>query len=184
MGSNLRYIVHKDYYKWLSYKSEPIHDDKLDCFSDDDNSTMHMTHPNQTNARRIVMTLMSLGKEKIINEFRRHFELADYFREIISKDRSFELCKTKNQLNMVLFRLKGKSNEENAEFIDNILSWNKIFLVLSTVHDITFLRLSVGTFTHTRKDVKDTAEHIIKIAHQMRDKKHILRRRNCTRIEY
>ena len=83
---------------------------------------MHMTHPTQTNARRIVMTLMSLGKERIINEFRRHFELADYFREIISKEENFELLKTKHSLNMVLFRLKGKSNEETAELLDSVVS--------------------------------------------------------------
>ena len=81
-----------------------------------------MTHPTQTNARRIVMTLMSLGKERIINEFRRHFALADYFREIMSKEKNFELLKTKNSLNMVLFRLKDKSNDETADLLDTIVS--------------------------------------------------------------
>ena len=145
---------------------------------------MHMTHPTQTNARRIVMTLMSLGKERIINEFRRHFALADYFREIISKEENFELLKTKHSLNMVLFRLKGKSNEETADLLDSVVSSDKIFLVLSTVHDITFIRLSVGTFTHTKKDIKDTAEHIINVANQMKRNRNILRRKNCVRVAY
>ena len=86
-----------------------------------------MTHPTQTNVRRIIITLMSLGKKCIINEFRRHFELADYFREIISKDNSFELLQPKNKLNMVLFKLKGQSNEETADFLSNIVSMDKIF---------------------------------------------------------
>ena len=184
MGSNLCYVAHKDYYKWLSYKTEPVRDTNLTWFSADDNSTMHMTHPTQTNARRIVMTLMSLGKERIINEFRRHFALADYFREIISKEEDFELLKTKHSLNMVLFRLKGKSNEETAELLDSVVSWDKIFLVLSTVHDITFIRLSVGTFTHTKKDIKDTAEHIINVANQMKRNKYLLKRKTCVRVNY
>ena len=59
MGSNFCYVAHKDYCKWLSYKTEPMHDANQTLFSEDDSSNMHITHPNQNNARRIVMTLMS-----------------------------------------------------------------------------------------------------------------------------
>ena len=184
MGSNFCYVAHKDYCKWLTYKTEPMHDTNLTSFSADDNSNMHITNPNQNNARRIVMTLMSWGKEGIINEFRRHFALADYFRELMSEEKNFELLKTKNSLNMVLFRLKDKSNDETADLLDTIISWDKIFLVLSTVHDITFIRFSVGTFNHTKKDIEYAAKHIINVANQMKRNKYILKRKNCVTVTY
>ena len=165
MGSNLCYISHKDYNKWLSYGSEPTMDGPT-RFSVDDNSTLHTTCVTQTNARRIVTTLLSLGKKKIIKEFRRHFELADYFRELISRERMFELVKTKNKLNLVMFRLRGRSNEENADFLDKVVASGKIFLVLSTVHDITFLRMSIGTMTTTKSSIREAAEHIINTANE------------------
>ena len=40
----------------------------------------------------------------------------------MSKEKNFELLKTKNSLNMVLFRLKDKSNDETADLLDTIVS--------------------------------------------------------------
>ena len=164
MGSNLFYCVHKNYKKWLCYGSEPTLDGPT-RFSIDDNSTMHMTWVTQTNARRIVTTLLSLGKKKIIKEFRRHFKLADYFRELISRERIFELIQTKNRLNLVMFRLRGRNNQENAEFLDKVMDSGRIFLVLSTVHDITFLRMSIGTMTTTKDSIREAADHIISVGY-------------------
>ena len=115
MGSSFCFVKHKDYNKWIVYNSGPTIDGAT-RFLIDDNSTKHMTYPIQTNVRRVLMTLLSLGKDKIINEFRRHFELADHFRELILKEDIFELVETKNKLTTVLFRLKTRSNKENSDY--------------------------------------------------------------------
>ena len=165
IGSSFCFVKHKDYNKWLTYGSEPTIDG-TNRFSIDDNSTKHITHPTQTNARRVLMTLLSLGKDKIISEFRRHFELADHFRELISKEDIFELLETKNKLNAVFFRLKGKSNEDNAKFTDMVVNAGKIFIVISSVHDITFIRMCIGTFMNDKESLNQATELIIKTGHE------------------
>ena len=104
--------------------------------------------------------LLSLGKKGIIANFTRHFELADYLRELMASDKRFELLETKNKFPLVLFRLKGLTNEQNDQYLDEVMKSNKIYLVMSLVHDIAFLRIYVGTYTHEEHHIKSTFEHL------------------------
>ena len=182
LATNFYYTKHSEFSQWVSYESKPSKDSPdLSIF---DNASKRITRPTQSNIIRIAMFLLSCGREGLVGEFRRHFALADYFRELLSREESIELLETRHKLNTVLFRLKGRDNEFNAGFLDRIMESREIFLILSTVHDITFLRLSVGTFTHTRKDIEKVADHIIKIARQVKNKKKLLKRMDCARITH
>ena len=74
--------------------------------------------------------------------------------------------KPNNKLNTVLFRLRGRSNEDNSKYTDKLVRAGKIFLVVSTVHDITFLRMSIGTYMNNKESLNEAIDLIIKTGHE------------------
>ena len=158
MGTSFFWTKHTDYNKYMTYKSDPTEDKKE--FSLEDRSCFNLTPNNNNRSLRVMTVLLSLGKKGIIENFRKHFELADYFRELILSDDRFELLEVKNKFPWVLFRLKGLTNEQNDNYYDEVMKSNKIYLVMSIVHNIAFLRLSVGTYTQEEYHIKEAFEHL------------------------
>ena len=118
-----------------------------------------MTPPSKNRAVRTMIHLLAMGKEGIINAFRKHFTLADYFRELMKEDERFEILETINKFPLVMFRLKGLTNDQNNDYLTLVMEKNKIFIVSSVVHEVMFLRMNIGTFTHEERHIKEAFIH-------------------------
>jgi aromatic-L-amino-acid/L-tryptophan decarboxylase len=158
MGTSFSWIKHKDYNKWLWYKSYP--NDTCDETAMNLRSSVFMTPPVKNRSLRAMIHLLSMGKNGIIDAFRFHFELADYFRELILEDERFEMLETVNKFSLVLFKLKEWDNTQNEEYLNLVMKSNKIFLVSGEVYKKIFLRMSIGTFTQDKPHIKTAFEHL------------------------
>ena len=141
MATNFYYTKHSEFNEWVSYHSESSKDSSE--MSVTDNSSRRVTRPTQANIIRIAIFLLSCGKEGITNEFRRHFDLANNFREMIGREEIFELLETKNKFNTVLFRLKGYDNEHNANLINHITESKKLAVSYFFIH---FIAIKIFSF--------------------------------------
>ena len=164
MGTNFTWVKHKDFPKWLTYNSDPSEDGE--DYSIKDRSSYFISPPCSNRALRTMIHLLSLGKKQIVENFKYHFTLADYFRELMQKDDRFEILQTKNNFPLVMFRLKGLDNAKNSEYLQLIMKSRKIFMVSSEVHGVMFLRMSIGTYTQEEKHIKDAFDHIQQCAEE------------------
>jgi len=156
MGTSFLWIKDHKYPEWISYNSEQSEEEG----GITSRSSFFMTPPSKIRAVRTMIHLLSIGKKGIIEAFRKHFTLADHFRNLVLEDDRFELLDTKYKFPLVLFKLKGLTNEQNNEYLKLVMKENKIFMVSSIVHEVMFLRLSVGTFTHEQSHIEETYQYL------------------------
>lgn len=156
-GTSFFWTKHSDFHKLLTYKSDPTEDG--DRYSLEDRSSFHLTPPSSNRALRAVTMLLSLGKKGVVEMFRMHFDLADYFRDLMKTDDRFEVLETKNNLPIVPFRLKGLSNEQQYEYYNTVMKSNKIYIGMSIVHNIAFIRMRTGSHTHDESHIREVFEH-------------------------
>lgn len=147
MGTSFMWIKHQDYPKYMSYNSEPGGNTSTSSAADSDESLtasdqsplepyrsdVFITGPSKNRAIRTMIHLLSLGKKEIRSHLRTTMVLADYFRELMVADERFELMETKNKFPLVMFRLKGFTNDENQDFLNLVMKDNKIFVVSSSI---------------------------------------------------
>lgn len=69
-------------------------------------SSLFMAPPVKARALRSMIYLLSMGKKGLIEGFRYHFTLTDYFRNLMIDDPKFEILDTKNKFPLILFKLK------------------------------------------------------------------------------
>ncbi|CAI2360124.1 unnamed protein product [Moneuplotes crassus] len=191
MGTSFMWIKHQDYPKYMSYNSESggnitassaasaTNSDELPISSTQPSpepyrSDVFITGPSKNRAIRTMIHLLSLGKKEIKDHLTTTLVLADYFRELMAADERFELMETKNKFPLVMFRLKGFTNDENHDFLNLVMKDNKIFVVSSSIQttysddkesddqdsEVMFIRLNVGTLTHEKKHILQAFTHI------------------------
>mmetsp|Transcript_26582 Transcript_26582/g.30709 ORF Transcript_26582/g.30709 Transcript_26582/m.30709 type:complete len:110 (-) Transcript_26582:192-521(-) len=105
VGTSFFWTKHSDFSKLLTHKSDPTEDGGRHSL--EDRASFHTTPPSNNRSLRVAMVMLSLGRQGLVRFFRRHFELAEHFRQLMSEDDRFEVLETKHQFHLIMFRLKG-----------------------------------------------------------------------------
>ena len=96
-----------------------------------------------------------MGLDGIRAYIRKHNQLAEYFKQLISKDDRFEIVfPAVAQLGLVCFRLKDGPNELNERLLKALNDDRRIYLVPSMVKQKFILRLAICSYLTEEKHVE------------------------------
>ena len=83
-----------------------------------------------------------------------HARFAQIFKELIESSSRFELAAPVS-LSLVCFRLKGKSNEEQREFLEAVKDSGECFIIHTKLGDEVVLRFACGGLEQTEDDIRN-----------------------------
>ena len=106
-----------------------------------------------------------MGLDGLRTYIRKHNQLAEYFKTLISKDNRFEIVfPAAAQLGLVCFRLKDGSNEVNERLLKALNDDRRIYLVPSMVKQKFILRLAICSYLSEEKHIQFAWEVIEQVA--------------------
>ena len=113
-------------------------------------------------ALKLWFVIRSYGINGIKKYLKNHINLAKYLKDIILNDENFELT-TKQNMNMINFRLNPKKSKNNSEInklnirlIDKLNKTGKIYLSHTMINNIYSIRMPIGSTTVGIENIKSS----------------------------